>query len=78
MEFITITLAFNNRTIKGLQFATGDNCNTFKRLADVMKIPLVGCASHWVSLAVNHFLSVSPDTNILLIKVNDLMKDLKN
>lgn len=43
-----------------------------------MKIPLVGCASHRVNLAVNHFLSVSPDTNILLIKVNDLMKDLKN
>ena len=66
MEFITTTLSFYFRTIKNLQFATGDNCSTNKRLADIIEIPLVGCASHRLNLAVQHFLSLSPDTNILL------------
>ena len=77
MELITTTLAFYFRTIKNLQFATGDNCSTNKRLADIMEIPLVGCASHRLNLAVQDFLSLYPDTNILLTKVNVLMKDLK-
>jgi hypothetical protein len=42
-----------------------------------MEIPLVGCASHRLNLAVQDFLSLYPDTNILLTKVNVLMKDLK-
>jgi len=35
----------------------GDNCSTNKRVADIIGVPLVGCASHRFNLAVQKYLS---------------------
>ncbi|ETN16032.1 hypothetical protein PPTG_06264 [Phytophthora nicotianae INRA-310] len=37
-------------------FVVGDNCAVNKRLAHLMGVPLVGCASHRLNLAVRRFL----------------------
>ncbi|KAG3093117.1 hypothetical protein PC121_g3350 [Phytophthora cactorum] len=47
---------FFGKTIQGVKFLVGDNCAVNKRLAKLMKIPLVGCASHRLNLAVRDFL----------------------
>ncbi|KAG3013494.1 hypothetical protein PC121_g9457 [Phytophthora cactorum] len=49
-------LPFFGKTIQGVKFLVGDNCAVNKRLAKLMKVPLVGCASHRLNLAVRDFL----------------------
>ncbi|GMF09568.1 unnamed protein product [Phytophthora lilii] len=44
-------------TIEGCKFLVGDNCSVSKRLADIMGVPLVGCASHRLNLAVRDYLA---------------------
>ncbi len=54
-------------------FLVGDNCQVNKSLADLMNIPLVGCASHRLNLAVQEYLNDSED---ILQQINKLMKKL--
>jgi hypothetical protein len=51
-EFIISTLAFYDRGPEALLFLVGDNCNTNTALARLCGVPLVGCASHRLNLAV--------------------------
>lgn len=44
----------------------GDNCSTNKALADLCKLPLVGCAAHRFNLEVQMFLETS---SVLIQKV---------
>jgi hypothetical protein len=54
-------------------FLVGDNCQVNKTLADLMNIPLVGCASHRLNLAVQEYLNDSED---ILQQINKLMRKL--
>lgn len=38
-------------------FLVGDNCSVNRRLATLMAVPLVGCASHCLNIAVRQYLS---------------------
>jgi hypothetical protein len=49
-------LPFFGKTIEGCKFIVGDNCSVNKRLATIMGVPLVGCASHRLQLAVRDYL----------------------
>jgi len=53
----------------------GDNCNVNKSIFDVQKIPLVGCASHRLNLAVQDFLKADES---ILAKVTKIMSKLSN
>ncbi|EQC28160.1 hypothetical protein SDRG_11436 [Saprolegnia diclina VS20] len=50
------TLTVFNKTIDNVGFIVGDNCATNKAVADHLHIPLVGCASHRLNLAVQAYL----------------------
>ena len=54
-----------------------DNEPTMRAVAKKLVIPMIGCASHRLSLAVKHWL-VQNDQEVLLEKVNCLMKKLSN
>ncbi|ETL25804.1 hypothetical protein L916_20405 [Phytophthora nicotianae] len=56
MRAIVRFLPFFGKTINGCKFLVGDNCAVNKRLANLMNVPLVGCARHRLSLAVREFL----------------------
>ncbi|ETO62060.1 hypothetical protein F444_20004 [Phytophthora nicotianae P1976] len=56
MRAIVRFLPFFGKTISGCKFLVGDNCAVNKRLANLMNVPLVGCARHRLSLAVREFL----------------------
>lgn len=49
---IATVLAFFDKTLDQCVFLVGDNCAVNKRLAHIMGVPLVGCASHRLNLAV--------------------------
>jgi len=50
----------------------GDNCNTNKRLANILNLPLIGCASHKLNLAVENYLE---DFTVIKV-INQLMTKL--
>ncbi|KAG3241349.1 hypothetical protein PI124_g13790 [Phytophthora idaei] len=67
-------LPFVVKTIQGVKFLVGDNCAVNKRLAKLMEVPLVGCGSHRLNLAVRDFLR--PHVSALE-EVQQLMRKLR-
>ncbi|ETL33178.1 hypothetical protein L916_14313 [Phytophthora nicotianae] len=59
---------------RGCKFLVGDNCSVNKRLADIMGVPLVGCASHRLNLAVRDYLAPH---ELALEEVQQLMCKLR-
>jgi hypothetical protein len=76
-DFISETLEHYGRNLDCVEFLTGDNCSTNKALANIMRVPLVGCASHRLNLAVNDFYDNSPQSKELISKVDKLMSALR-
>lgn len=67
-------LSFFGKSVSGCLFLVGDNCAVNKRLADLLGVPLVGCTSHRLNLAVRDFLEPSEDD---LEAVQQLMRKLR-
>ena len=73
VEFIETILTLYNSDLSRILYITGDNCNLNKAIANNIGVPLIGCASHRMNLAVKDYLKDSED---LLDKINILMKKL--
>ncbi|GMF49392.1 unnamed protein product [Phytophthora fragariaefolia] len=50
-------LPFFGKSMSGCKFLVGDSCAGNKRLANLIGVPLVGCASHRLNLAVRDYLA---------------------
>ncbi|KAF1780906.1 Ribonuclease H-like domain [Phytophthora cactorum] len=63
------------------RFIVGDNCSVNRRLATLMEVPLVGCASHRLNLAVQDDLAAHEDdlaaVQALMIKLRTLTESAK-
>jgi deoxyinosine 3'endonuclease (endonuclease V) len=46
-------------------------------LADLLRVPIVGCASHRLNKAAQEYYSSDPELVIIIDKVNDLMLNLR-
>ncbi|ETK82371.1 hypothetical protein F441_12480 [Phytophthora nicotianae CJ01A1] len=66
-------LPFFGRSLDDVRFLVGDNCAVNKRLANLMGVPLVGCANHRLNLAVREYLAPHEDA---LAEVQALMRKL--
>ena len=64
-----------DRSVDSVQCLIGDNCSTNKLLANLMQVPLVGCASHRLNLAVK---KIYEDNIELIEKVDVIMANLNN
>ncbi|RLN31410.1 hypothetical protein BBJ28_00022711 [Nothophytophthora sp. Chile5] len=73
IEYIEAILAVYDKTTDMVKFLVGDNCFTNRSIGTMLRIPLVGCASHRYNLAVNRFLSDSED---LISQIRTLMTTL--
>ncbi|GMF39749.1 unnamed protein product [Phytophthora fragariaefolia] len=73
ITFITETLAVFGKRLDCLRFIVGDNCTTNQAIATRMGLPLVGCASHRLNLAIQQHLA---EHEALLAQVNELMCQL--
>ncbi|OWZ20358.1 hypothetical protein PHMEG_0005230 [Phytophthora megakarya] len=67
-------LPYFGKTVDGCKFIVGDNCAVIKRLANIMGVPLVGCASHLLQLAVRDYLTPN---EAALEEVQTLMRKLR-
>lgn len=67
-------LPYFGKSLSNVLFLVGDNCTVNKRLANLMGVPLVGCASHRLNLAVRKF--IAPDEDALE-QVQLLMRKLR-
>jgi hypothetical protein len=72
-RFVYDTLELYKRDDKSLLFLVGDNCATNKAFAELCGVPLVGCASHRLNLAVKQRLL--PFEKVLT-KIHGLMTKL--
>lgn len=75
IEMFKRVLALYNKDISMVAFLVADNCATNQRIATLLELPLVGCASHRYNLAVNRYLAAyEPE----LAAVNSLMVQLRH
>ena len=72
--FNEITLFIFKRNITNVVSITGKDCSTNQILAVFLGVPLVGCASNRLNLAVNTLLE--DDYSVILGKMNNVMKKL--
>ncbi|ETP24312.1 hypothetical protein F441_02664, partial [Phytophthora nicotianae CJ01A1] len=75
IEMFKCVLSRYNKTISMVAFLVADNCSINKRIATLLDLPLVRCASHRYNLAVNR--SLAP-YEAELAAVNDLMVQLRH
>jgi hypothetical protein len=74
LRAIATFLPFFGKTLSQCLFIVGDNCGVNKRLANLMGVPLVGCASHRLNLAVKSILAPYEED---LEAVQSVMKKLR-
>ena len=92
IKYLEGIMPYYGRSISDLIFIVGDNCNTNKKVAKDLKIPLIGCNSHKLNLAVHLYLGSEEDNDkkakvkcradqfnrrVLLHKLSSLMSKLK-
>lgn len=75
VEFIEYVLSVYNKNLENVVAITGDNAEVNKSIANLCKMPLIGCASHKFNLAVSAYLN---NQEVLLDKINMLMGKLKS
>ncbi|POM77766.1 Hypothetical protein PHPALM_4795, partial [Phytophthora palmivora] len=75
VKFLDTILSYYGRSKANIAYIVGDNCAVNGAVADKLQVPMVGCASHRLNLAVNLLLAGDDD---LLNKVQKLMCKIKN
>jgi len=75
VKFLDTILSYYGRSKASIAYIVGDNCSVNGAIANQLQVPMVGCASHRLNLAVNLLLA---DDDDLLEKVQQLMCKLKN
>ena len=77
LKLLESALEYYNKSLKNVCALIGDNCATNKRLASLCGIPLVGCFSHILNLAVKKYYFEVPARKQLISKVSNLIGILK-
>lgn len=73
--FIGDVLDLFGKSIDSLKFLVADNAPVNTRLADLLGVPFVGCASHRFNLAVKRYIE---DNEQSISMINSLMLKLRN
>ncbi|KAG3111750.1 hypothetical protein PI124_g10585 [Phytophthora idaei] len=74
MMAISRFLPFFGKSLDDCRFLVGDNCAVNKRLANLLRVPLIGCASHRLNLAMREYLEPYESS---LEEVQRLMRKLR-
>jgi hypothetical protein len=74
MEVIAGQLSFYSKNWSNVVCVIGDNCSVNKKLADLVKKPMIGCFSHRFNIGVNAFLAPH---QALLTKIDAIMVRLR-
>lgn len=74
INVLNVLLSVFNRAMHNFGAIIGDNCHVNQSINNKLNIPLIGCSSHGLQLAVNDLL---PDHEKLLKKVHNLIVKLR-
>ncbi|KAE8996964.1 hypothetical protein PF011_g15695 [Phytophthora fragariae] len=81
-EYLAGVLETFGKALSDCVYLVGDNCSVNKRLATIMQVPLVGCASHRLNLAVRHHLEQYEEDLVivqaLMVKLRTLKQSATN
>ena len=77
IDFILFALSVYKKSINNIQFMVADNENLNKAVADKLGVPLIGCASHRLNLAVKNCVIVGQlheidNVNKIMVKLSGL------
>ncbi|KUF91796.1 hypothetical protein AM588_10007221 [Phytophthora nicotianae] len=75
VKFLDVILSYYGRSKASIAYIVGDICSVNGAVADQLQVPMVGCASHRLNLAVNLLLA---GDDKLLDKIQKLMYKVKN
>ncbi|KAE9192667.1 hypothetical protein PF005_g18370 [Phytophthora fragariae] len=75
VAFLAGIQPFFKRDISSIIYLVGDNCSVNTRLADLLQVSFIGCASHRLNLVVNVYLS---DYEPLLDQMQQLMRSCED
>ena len=56
-------MTYYNRTLDDVMYLCGDNCNVNRKISNDLGIPLIGCHSHRLNLAVQQYLGLKNDAD---------------
>eukprot|EP00171_Calliarthron_tuberculosum_P021734 IDg21734t1 len=91
-RYLVTLLKSYNRDLNSVSFLVGDNCRTNRKVSEITEIPMLGCNSHRLNLAVLRYLGMDRKTEDkakkkctpdqysrrrLLLKLSTLMSKLK-
>lgn len=71
---INMVLSYYKKTLNDVICFVGDNCSTNLKLAELAKVPLIGCAAHRLNLVVQKYLK---QYEAIIRKVDLLMMELR-
>ena len=76
-ELLNATMILYGKSLANIQFLVGDNCSVNRCLADYFDnsgVPLIGCASHLIHLAVSRIFDRHSE---LIAKISEICRSLK-
>jgi hypothetical protein len=76
--FFKQTLEFYNKDLDWVVCSIADNCSVNKKIAQLLKVPHVGCQSHKLNLEVKYMINRWPFLKTLIEKVNNCQKSIKS
>lgn len=91
-RYLVTLLESYGRNLSSVSFLIGDNCSTNRKVSRILGIPMLGCNSHRLNLAVLRYLGMDRNTDDaakkkctpvqyarrkLLLKISTLMSNLK-
>jgi hypothetical protein len=74
IELLKATLSLYKKEVSDVLFLSGDNCSTNKSISNKLGVPLLGCSSHRLNLAVQKYLVQFDD---VIAGVQKLMVELR-
>ncbi len=74
IEFIKDIISIHRKSFNFILFIVGDNRNLMKAIANLLDVPLIGCASHRFNLAVEEYLNENFENEIT--KIKNIMMEL--
>jgi hypothetical protein len=74
LQHITNVLSTYGRSSQNILCLVGDNCSVNQCMARMLRVPLLGCASHKFNLAVRLWIDNEPQLTAVILKVSNVMK----
>ena len=74
-DYIEKVLLMYRKSISAIEFIVADNCPTNTALSNLLGVPMVGCASHRLNLAVT-MVYAEENNDAIINKIDNIMMQL--